>query len=263
MKEILAKADEADFVFIANTIDSYVNLSSDKAIREKIAIWSMNKSQQNRDALCELLENEIRYAGSADLAYLLRWMRGKEPGVKSDEIIQDVAKKLKVKLRPLANLEAKLERLVKAVVERQFLEMTPEQQREVLRTSGVGHTDLEAILSKLKLVGPAAVIPVIVAAAGREAAMRVMSGLVISIVSKIVGREAAKQLLTVIATRFPWWSEVLGPVAWGISIAWLGLEVQSAAYRKTVPLMLYLGLIGLRDGPEEGSSFWDEPEPQI
>ncbi|MNP77743.1 hypothetical protein D3C76_1752300 [compost metagenome] len=46
------------------------------------------------------------------------------------------------------------------------------------------------------------------------------------------------------------WLNALGPWMWALSAAWLAFDVQGPAYRKTVPICLYLGVVGLRDGLE-------------
>ena len=71
--------------------------------------------------------------------------------------------------------------------------------------------------------------------------------------------EIAEELFKNLAARFPWWAEWLGPIVWGLSLGWLAIDLQGSANRKTIPVLLYLGIVGLRDGPEDGEAFWNEP----
>lgn len=258
MQKILVKANVADFEFLVGTLDSYVNLSSDTKMREGLEELRDDASESMKMELSRLLEGEIRYAGSAELAYFCRWLFADEAGVSTDEIVGDVAGKLGVKLRMIGPTEAKIERLVKAVVEKQFLDLSPEQQREMLREQGIGKGVIDEILKRLKEHGKVAAIPILLQIIGREAVEKIVTTVVIRVIAGVMGRDAAKQLIMHLATKFPWWAEWIGPVAWGITAGWVALDVQGPAYRKTIPAMLYLGLVGLRDGPEDGDEFWTE-----
>jgi len=137
---LLLKCESADFSVLIGQIDSYVNFSSDAELKELLAAYERSPTNNHKVKLTQTLEREIRYIGSSDVAYAFRKLLGDEvpAGVSIQEIIDDVSKKLKVKQKLLGTPEAKVERLVKAVVERTFFALTPEQQRELFEKSEVG-----------------------------------------------------------------------------------------------------------------------------
>ena len=91
---------------------------------------------------------------------------------------------------------------------------------------------------------------------GKEITLELIKNLIISVVAKIIGKKAAEKLIAEILKKFPWWGEWLGPIMWSISIGWLAIDLLGPAYRKTIPILLYFGTVGLRDGPEDGDDFW-------
>lgn len=261
MRDLLRKCSVADMEFIVRTLECSFNLSDDKGMRRGLEEYEELGTKQAQDALAQAIERELRYAGSADLAYLFRWLFDADnAGVKVNEIITDVAKKLKVKLKPVGTVEAKLERLVKGAFETSFSKLTPEQQRKLLEDAGVGKATIEDIMGKLKVVGPVMVIPLVIKKVGVKAAEKVVTQITVGLIGKFIGTQAAKELVKQMATKFPVWAEWLGPVAWVFTGVWLALDLQSAALRKTAPTLLYLGLVGLRDGPEDGPGFWEDED---
>lgn len=257
--DLLLKCDVEDYAILISQIDSYVNLTSDKELQGLLMSYAHEPSSSNKKALVEAVEREIRYVGSAEVAYAIRKViKGEVPaGVSMREIIDDVSKKLKVAQRPLGSIEARLERLVKAAAEKTFLSMSPEQQRKLFEECGIGHEQQNEFFNRLK-ENKAALLPLLMLVLGPEVTAKLVQGLAVVTIAQFIGKEAAKKLIEQLATRFPWWAEWLGPIVWGLSLGWLAFDLQGASYRKTIPLMLYLGLVGLRDGPEDGESFWSE-----
>ena len=45
----------------------------------------------------------------------------------------------------------------------------------------------------------------------------------------------------------PWWLQWIGPAAWTLSVGWTALDLQGPAMRKTIPIVLYLGLCSMRE----------------
>lgn len=257
--ELLLKCDADDFAMLISQIDSYVNFTSDTELKELLARYKSDPSTSNKARLAKAVEREIRYVGSADVAYVFRKLfKEEEPaGVGMREIIDDVSVKLKVKQRPLGSVEARLERLVRLAAEKTFLSMSPEQQRKLFEESGIGREQQNEFFNRLK-DNKVALLPLLMSVLGPEITAKLVQGLAVVAISQFIGKEAAKKLIEQLATRFPWWSNWLGPIVWGLSLSWLAFDLQGAANRKTVPIMLYLGLVGLRDGPEDGDDFWSE-----
>jgi len=254
---LLLKCDVDDFAMLISQVDSYVNLTSDTELKRLLALYTNHPSASTKQELARVLEREIRYVGSADVAYAFRKIFKKEEpvGISFKELIDDVSRKLKVHQRPLGSIEARLERLVRASAERSFLTLSPDHQRRLFEESGVGREKQNEFFNRLK-DNKAALLPLLMALLGPEVTARLVQGLAVLAIANFIGKEAAKLLVQKLATQFPWWAEWLGPIAWGLSLSWLAIDLQGAAFRKTIPIMLYLGVVGLRDGPEDGDDFW-------
>lgn len=253
------KCDATDFSVLISQIDSYVNLSSDSELKELLAAYRKNNTNGSKTELAKAVEREIRYVGSSDIAYALRKLTGEDvpAGVSIHEVIYDVSKKLKVKQKLLGTPEAKVERLVKRTVEKTFFALKPEQQRELFEKAGVGTGQQDEFFEKIKN-NKAHILPLLLSLLGPEITATIVQGLAITAMAAFMGRKAAEELFKNLATRFPWWAEWLGPIVWGLSLGWFAIDLQGAANRKTIPALLYLGIVGLRDGPEDGEAFWNE-----
>ena len=261
--QLLLKCDATDFSVLIEQIDSYVNFSSDIELKKLLAAYGKNPTHGKKILLAQAIEREIRYIGSSDIAYAFRKLTKDEvpAGVSIQEIIDDVSKKLKVKQKLLGSPEAKMERLVKFAVEKTFFALKPEQQREMFEKVGVGKGQQDEFFEKIKS-NKAHFLPLLLSILGPEITATIVQGLAITAMAAFMGRKAAEELFKNLVARFPWWAEWLGPIVWGLSLSWLAIDLQGAANRKTIPVLLYLGIVGLRDGPEDGEAFWGEP-PQI
>jgi hypothetical protein len=71
--------------------------------------------------------------------------------------------------------------------------------------------------------------------------------IVFGTIAKIVGSQIAGRLFSFLVARMPWWVSWIGPAAWTLSIGWTTIDLQGPAKRKTVPIVLYLGLCSLRE----------------
>ena len=257
---LLLKCDASDFSVLISQIESYVNFSSDSKLKELLVAYRRDNANDSKTVLAKALEREIRYIGSSDIAYAFRKLKNNDDpaGVGIHEIIDDVSKKLRVKQKLLGTPEAKVERLVKWVVEKTFFALKPEEQRALFEKAGVGKTQQDEFFEKIKN-NKAHFLPLLLSLLGPEITATIVQGLAITAMAAFMGRKAAEELFKNLATRFPWWAEWLGPIVWGLSLGWLAIDLQGAANRKTIPVLLYLGIVGLRDGPEDGEAFWSEP----
>lgn len=250
MKVLLEKCEYADFEYLSKVLDSYLSFTDDNKRKQLL-----DKSKSNnaaRTELISLIEKQIRYYGSSDLAYLMRFLfiNENEAGVAASKLINDVCKKLKVPIKRGGSIEVRLERLVKAVVEKELQSKSPEELSKAFEDIGVGDADRNLIMDHLKRDGKAAVLPILFEVLGPKVALGIIETIIVTILAQIVGREAAKHLVKELMKRNPWLN-ALGPVLWVISGAWIALDLQGPAYRKTVPICLYLGIVALRDGSEE------------
>jgi uncharacterized protein YaaW (UPF0174 family) len=251
LQPLLAKCDLEDYRVLATTIATYVSPTDDRGLRESLVHYEREPSADRRASLMRLLEREIRYLGSSDAAYLWRLhVEHREPaGVSIDEMIRDVSARLRVRQRLLGSTEARLEHLVKEVAEKTFFKLSSEAQRELFARAGLSKAQQTEFFQRIK-DNKALFFPVLNALVGPKVVFTLIEGIIVSVLAQFVGREAAKELFKRLLTRAPWVANVLGPVVWGASVGWLVYDVQGPAFRKTVPLLLYLGVVGLRDGAE-------------
>ena len=248
MKSILEKCEKEDFVYISNVLDSYLSFTNDKRRKELLAL--SEGCANSRSELIYLMDEQIRYYGSSDIAYLKRALFDGDGGVAAKEVVEDVCEKLKVKIKVGGSLEARLERLVNSVVEKELASKSPEELAKAFENIGIPVSERELIAEHLKKDGKVLVLPILVKILGPKVTLGIIETIIITLIAQIIGREAAKQLVKELMKRNPWLN-ALGPILWVISGVWLTLDLQGPAFRKTVPICLYLGVVGLRDGAED------------
>jgi uncharacterized protein YaaW (UPF0174 family) len=248
VKSILEKCEKDDFVYISGVLDSYLSFTNDKRRKELLVL--SEGCAESKAELIELMDKQIRYYGSSDIAYIKRALLGDDGGVTANEIVEDVCEKLNVKIKKGGSLESRLERLVNSVVEKELSSKTPAELAEAFKDIGVGDADSKQVLEHMKKNGKIAVLPIVAQVLGPKITLGIIETIIVSLIAQIIGREAAKQLVKELIKRNPW-INALGPVLWIISGVWLTLDMQGPAYRKTAPIFLYLGVVGLRDGAED------------
>jgi len=247
IQNILLSAQDVDLEFIVGVLKSPLSFSADGVMEQAMASYERERSPEAKRALAGILDRELRYAASSDLAYLVRWLWTDDAGVRPEKLLADVAHRLNVKLRTIGSFEAKLQRLVQSVAEKELLEMDPARQQELVTSQGIGTSTAQELLRHLKQKGPVSGVPLLITLAGREAGEKIATALVVRVITVILGRHAAAQLIKSLATRFPWWADWIGPAAWAVTGAWVAHDVQGPAFRKTIPVTLYLGLVMLRE----------------
>ena len=250
MEKILAKCECADLEYISGVLDSYISFTDDSTRKELLK--NSHHSPLAKTELCALMDKQIRYYGSSDIAYAVRsvFSKSSDGGVPSLELLEDVCKKLKINLKRGGSLESRLERLVSAVVEKELLSKTPTELADAFKKMGVGNEDANLIKEHLTKNGKVAILPFIIQILGPKVALGIIETIIISLITQIIGREAAKALVKEISKRNPMLN-ALGPVMWVLSGIWLAYDLQGPAFRKTVPICLYLGVVALRDGSED------------
>jgi len=256
IEHLLNKCNADDYNVFVGIIDNYLSATDDKKHRSELQAFQRSPSNENRIALNRHIEKDIRYFGSHDVAYAWRWLvGGDEPaGVGIDEVIGDVSGRLKVKQKPFGTTEAKLERLVAGAAEKAFFDLSPEQQRELFQKAGLSDEQQRTFFEQISK-NKGMFLPGLLAILGPKLFQEVIMGIVASVLTGFLGRKAAVELLKQLAKRFPWWAEWLGPIVWVASAGWLAFDILGPAYRKTVPSLLYLGIVCLRDGPSDPSVF--------
>ena len=257
MKSVLLKCEHPDFQYISDVLDNYVSLTDDSGRKEILGQFQASGDAHSKQQLISIIDRQIRYFGSSDVAYLVRSVFSDDAGVSASELVNDVCEKLKVTIKVGGSVEAKLERLVKAIVEKEIFDKTPEDLRKAFKDFGIGEAKAEHILDFIKKNGKVAVLPILLEVAGPVITLTIIEAIVIGLISAMVGREAAKAIVKELIKRNPWLN-ALGPVVWVISGGWLAFDLQGAAFRKTAPICLYLGVVALRDGPADGATFFQE-----
>lgn len=250
MKDVLIKCQYEDFEYLSSVLESYASLTDDSGRKE--LLLKSKSSAGSKYELIEIIDKQIRYYGSSDIAYVVRsvFSSNSDGGVPALELIEDVCKKLKISIKHGGSVENRLERLVSAVVEKELLSKSPSELAEAFKKIGVGDADTKLINEHLIQNGKIAVLPIIVEVLGPKVALGIIETIIISLIAQIIGREAAKVLVQEVVKRNPWLN-ALGPVMWALSGAWLAFDLQGPAFRKTVPICLYLGVVALRDGSED------------
>ena len=244
MQDLLLHLESADYTFLAGAIESPLNLTQDFMLRQKVDHFIQGgEKEADRQILVQQLEKEIRYLGSSDIAYLFRYVSGATPGVPFSEIIRDVARMLKVKLPGMSTETEALKHLVTEYATQQFSRLSAEEQQQLLEELGVDQDRAAAFLKKSAGVFA---LPLMIQAFGSIVIDGLIKRIIFGAIAKIIGQRLAMQLFNFIAGRFPWWLKWVGPLAWTTSIGWTAMDIQGPAYRKTIPVVLYLGLCSIR-----------------
>jgi uncharacterized protein YaaW (UPF0174 family) len=247
--DILLKAAKEDISFMVETLDSWVNFTDDRGMKKELNNWI---SGELPAPLAKKIEKEIRYVASNEVAYLRRKIWGHNPaGIEMREVITDVAKVCKVKLKPYSTEEAMLEDLAKKVVQSRIDKLSMEEQIELIKKNSTPLNDaaIDECVRQIKDNKITLSLPLLIKLLGQETAKKILLKILLEIIATFVGKEAAKQILVEISKKLP--LQYLGPIAWSITIATSLPYIIGPAFRKTVPIVLFLGIISLRDG--EGS----------
>lgn len=246
LTEILNRCNRQDVDFLLSLIDSCINFTDGKGLRELYATWDGEIPIPL--ALNHKIETEIRYLGSNDFAYMTRKLRGQIPaGVSIDEIIDDLCKLLKLDISTASTLEARLEIFAGNLVDQQFAKLPDQRKRDLIDKMNFDRPHREEILNRV-IKNKELLLPVILPILGRTVGPEVFQGLIIAILAPFVGLEIAKQLATQIVARIPVLGPWLGPLMIGATAIWSIVDLTGPASRKTIPLILYLGVLCLRDG---------------
>lgn len=246
LTDILNRCSKEDADFLISLIGSAINFTDAKGLKELNDSWS-GEGAMPLD-LNRKLEREIRYLGSNDFAYATRKAFGRDPaGVGADEIIDDLSKLLKIDCPRMNSMEARLEIFAGQVIDRQFAKLAPERQRQILEQMNFDKHRRDEIINRI-VINKELLLPVILPILGRAAGPEILRGIIVSLIAPFIGREAAKQLLIQIAARFPAFGAWMGPLLFAGGAGWAIMDMAGPASRKTIPIILYLGALCLRDG---------------
>ncbi len=239
MHELLHPLTIADYEFLVGIVEG-----SKGRLGTLVDAVRREDHADSRAALCTALEREIRYQGSADIAYFTRKALGNEPGVPFAEIVRDVAKATDIRLSPLATDRELVAELAETFATRRFADLSPDEQQQMLVDLGVEKKRAAAFLKRSAGVFA---VPVLVDAFGMAVVQGLIKTVLFGAIAKIVGRQIAGRLFRFLFSRLPWWVGWISPAAWTVSIGWTAIDIQGPARRKTIPVVLYLGLCALRE----------------
>lgn len=237
MQDILQSLETEDYRFLVGVVDG--PLTPAKRLRRNLEALEDRGGAAERDALCRSLEHEIRYLGSSDIAYGLRKAMGKTPGVAFSAIVRDAANVLKVPVRRLGADRELLCELVEDYVTREFSRRLRQEQQELLESLGI---DRQRAAAFLKRSAGVFALPVFVQAFGTLVVDGLIKTMLFGLIARILGRQLSARLFSFLFSRLPWWVGWISPAAWTVAIGWTALDIQGPARRKTIPIVLYLGL---------------------
>ena len=253
LTEILQRCDKDDCAFFINSIDSYLNFTDDKGLREMDSMWDGKNIMPI--PLANKIETEIRYLGSNDVAYAYRKAKGEiPPGVELDEMIDDACNVMKFKVNSTSSIETRLELFCRRMVDKSFFSFDQKKQIEILENSDISRTDIDKILKQTK-AKTEMFIPVLLGIVGNKSAIKIAKTVITLTIGKFIGPRAAQAIFTILMSKMPWLS-ALGPIYLTLLTGWTIIDFAGPSTRKTIPLLLYLGLLCLRN--DEDKEFWSE-----
>ncbi len=244
MQDLLNVLDPADYSFLSGIIESSLNITNDTEIDRLVTAFEEDPSDDNRRAINERLEHEIRYLGSSEFAYGLRYVTGREPGVAFPEIVDDVAGALKVDRPSLGTDRERVEAVATAYATKQFASLSAEEQQKMLEDLGV---EKEKAAAFIKRSAGVFALPMMIEAFNIVIVQGLIKTIIFGTIAKIIGQQLANRLFAFLVGRLPWWVSWIGPAAWTLSIGWTTIDLQGPAKRKTIPIVLYLGLCSMRE----------------
>ena len=252
MQDILFPLQSPDYHFLLGVIKSPLSLTNDARLSSLLSAYEDDPTDDNKKALTTQLEKDIRFLGSSDIMFVSRTIQGQEPGASYSQIIRDASKALKIKVT-LGTERQMMEELIEKYTTREFTKLTDEEKQKMLESLGV---DRELATAFIKKSAGVFALPLMVEAFGSLVVNGLIKNVIFGLIGKIIGHQLAMRLFNFIIGRFPWWVHWIGPAAWTFSIGWTAFDIQGPSLRKTIPVVLYLGLCSIRDKnhSEEGAA---------
>ena len=244
MKELLAILSPADYRFLAGVMESPVNLTEDTRFNELVSALETADTPEIRAEVEDVFEKDFRYLGSSDIMYVFRSLTGAESGAPFQTIVRDVAHSLKVDANLLGSDREVVERLAESYATQQFADLPAEEQQKLLEDLGVESEKAKAFIARSAGVFA---LPMLIEAFNIVIVQGLIKTIIFGTIAKIIGSQLASKLFAFLVARMPWWVSWIGPAAWTLSLGWTAFDLQGPAKRKTIPVVLYLGLCSLRE----------------
>ena len=252
--EILQKCDHDDADFFINLINSYINFTDDKGLNELREVWQQNDLMPA--VLAKKIEREIRYLGSNDIAYAYRKLRGIDPaGIDMNELIDDVSKAMKINRINIKDIKFKLEFFCKAIVDKTFNDLDTSKQIDILSRLNISKDNIDSILYEINNYRDRSSILVLLSSIlGKKVTSNIFENFIAYIVNLFISNNQ-KNIFDLMMKKINPATTLISPL-YLTSLAPVPLisEILGPAYRKTIPLILYLGLICIRS--DKSDEIW-------
>jgi uncharacterized protein YaaW (UPF0174 family) len=244
--DILSKATKLDAQFIVEILSSYFSFTDDKGMREALDMWENGPIPE---LFAKKLEKEIRYVGSNEIATFFRYIIGRDPaGVSFYVVVSDVAKALKVKIKHISTIEKTLETLGASAVQHSIYSMSIEEQIKLIKSSLLNEEAKEKVLKYIRDNKIILSLPIIKTLLGTELFKTLLNGIIGGIIKSFLGKFITKKTLELILARLP--LNFFGPVSWLASGAVTLHLIFSPALRKTMPIVLHLSRLCIKDNTD-------------
>lgn len=193
------------------------------------------KYQPNHQMYTNVIYNEIRKFGGNTFANLFR---GK--GVPYKEVVQDVAKSLKVATSSSDLIELERQILAK-VLESAFEKLSQKEREELLSELDTKYLDTEMLSNLSNLKGPALTAILTKSPFLMQQIIKLLVRFGAKTAAKTAGRFVGGRALSILA----------GPVGWVIGGAWTAFDIASPATRVTIPCVVHIAALRLAMMNEE------------
>lgn len=243
MRDLLALCTPDDLAFLVGLLESPLNATDDTRLRALLAKAEAEAAPEARENLEDAIADALGYLGSGEAQFWWRKAWGQTPGVPFQQVARDVARSLGLEVRLVGTDREVAETIAELYATRTFAGLAPEEQQRMLESLGVERDKAAAFVKRSAGVFA---LPVLVQAFDVLVVRGLIQGVVLGAITKVIGAAAAQRILGFAVGRLPWWVGWVGPAAWTLSITSTALKLQGPAERKTIPAVLYLGLVALR-----------------
>lgn len=190
---------------------------------------TLKKNSSREDAT--KIVNHLRRMGSNDIATIARG----GDGVSYDEVVYDVAKKLKAPdINKNATAEYNERQIIIKIFSEAFEKMSDDEKRFLLDSIGVSGQDIPFATSGVLI------IQLMLKKYGGFAVYRT-SIIVANLVSRAILGSGLSFATNAMLTRSI--GLFIGPIGWIASGAWLAVDLLGPAYRKTIPAIVHIAAL--------------------
>ena len=244
LADILNRCVRDDMDFFLSTIASSLNFTDDKLLKSLNRVWS-GEGGTLPEEFNHKVEEDIRYLGSNDVAYLKRKWLGRHPaGVSMNEIIDDLSEPIGLQTSNLLDLEDRLQIFAGQVIEQQFARLDGEQKRKMLEDMRLGEQETKKVSGVVLASG--ALLPAILPLLNGGRATELLQGLTIAMIAPFA-EEPAKESLSRTLAGLSLPADWLDAGVERISAGKLSNMPFGPASQKTIPLVLYLAVLSFRE----------------